>query len=93
MDELLRLVASRFRMKRHIEDMRIKTVAEKIGVTPSHISAIEHGKVKMSLRMYLDLCDVYDLDPGEFLNTVIAEHNAGSPRFFNPTRQRKEITP
>ncbi|MCI9597877.1 MAG: helix-turn-helix transcriptional regulator [Firmicutes bacterium] len=86
MDELLMLVASRFRMKRHIEDMPIKTVAEKLDVSPSHISSIELGKAKLSLRMYIALCDLYHLDPGKFLNTVIADHDAGvtgeSPKQF-----------
>ncbi len=89
MDELLMLVASRFRMKRHIEDLPIKTVAEKLDVSPSHISAIELGKVKLSLRMYIDLCDLYHLDPGKFLNAVIAEHNTGSPRFFRTMRNKE----
>lgn len=80
MDELSRLVASRLRMKRRIKDIRIKTVAEKLGLTPSYISAIELGKSRLSLKMYLSLCDIYELNPGDFLNAVITEHETGTPQ-------------
>lgn len=80
MDALLKLVAERLRMRRQIEGLRIKAVAEKLGVTPSYISAIELGKSRLSLKMYLSLCDIYELNPGDFLNAVIMEYETGTPQ-------------
>lgn len=79
MEELLKLIAIRLRMRRQVQDIRIKEVAEKLGVTPSYISAIETGKSRLPLELYLGLCSVYDVQPGKFLDAVIAEHQTGVP--------------
>lgn len=79
MNELLKLIAIRLRMQRQVQDMRIKEVAEKLDVTPSYISAIETGKSRLSLEIYLGLCSIYGIQPGKFLDAVIAEHQTGKP--------------
>lgn len=79
MDELLKLIAIRLRMQRQMQDIRIKEVAEKLGVSPSYISAIETGKSRLPLELYLGLCNVYDVQPGKFLDAVLAEYQTGEP--------------
>lgn len=80
MNELLKLLAERMRMRRKMQEIKLKNVAKKIGVSGSYISAIENGRCRISLEMYLALCKEYHLDPGKFLNAVIKEYKTGIPQ-------------
>lgn len=40
----------------------LKHMAEKIGITPSYLSSIEHGKIKPTSELINTIIDVYSLD-------------------------------
>ncbi|MFC6463742.1 helix-turn-helix domain-containing protein [Marinilactibacillus sp. GCM10026970] len=48
--------------------MTAKELAQKIDISPSFISAIEHNSTKLSLKTLSHICDVLDVSLAEFFN-------------------------
>ncbi|MEC6748640.1 helix-turn-helix transcriptional regulator [Marinilactibacillus sp. XAAS-LB27] len=48
--------------------MTAKELAQKIDISPSFISAIEHNSTKLSLKTLSHICDALDVSLSEFFN-------------------------
>lgn len=62
---------------RHAAGMTQQELANEVGVTRKHISAIECGKVLPSVPFSLRICEVLGLDVGEFLNNLVKGKDHG----------------
>ncbi len=53
---------------RMASNMTAKELAQKIDISPSFISAIEHNSTKLSLKTLAHICDVFGVSLSEFFN-------------------------
>lgn len=60
-------VGKRLKEIREDKDIKQKTVAERLNVTPGHISNIENGKVSPSLKLFEDMLEIYGVKSYEVL--------------------------
>ena len=66
-----KLVGARIQLFRERTDMTQKELAERLGCTPQHISAIERGIKTPKLETFVDICNVLQVQPNLLLRDVI----------------------
>ena len=64
MNEMIQNLGKKVRYYRTKNELTLKDLAEKIGVTPSLLSQIEHGKASPSLGTLKSLADVFNVPIG-----------------------------
>jgi transcriptional regulator with XRE-family HTH domain len=73
MDKLSTLVAAAIKKSRVKHGFQQQDLANVIGVTRTSISNIEHDKQAVSLAMFCKIADALNENPGELLNSVLAQ--------------------
>ena len=61
-------IYEKLKLKREALKFSRKTVAEKLFVSKELINEIENGRTRLSLEMFIKLCNIYNIPPMEFLN-------------------------
>ncbi|HEY1405506.1 MAG TPA: helix-turn-helix domain-containing protein, partial [Spirochaetota bacterium] len=64
MDEMVLNLGRKIRYYRNKQTLTLKELAERIGVTPSLLSQIEHGKASPSLSTLKSIADVFEIPVG-----------------------------
>lgn len=62
-------IGIRIQELRKANHMTAKTLAEKINISPSFISAIEHDTTKLSLKTLTHICEALGISLSDFFNT------------------------
>ena len=60
-------VGKKIRMKRVAQDMEVKELAEAVGVTLQHMSAVENGRKTASLKLLRKIAKELDCSLYEFI--------------------------
>ena len=60
-------VEKKIRMKRVAQDMQVKELAEAVGVTLQHMSAVENGRKTASLKLLRKIAKELDCSLHEFI--------------------------
>ena len=60
-------VGKKIRMKRVAQDMQVKELAEAVGVTLQHMSAVENGRETASLKLLRKIAKELDCSLYEFI--------------------------
>ena len=60
-------VGKKIRMKRVAQDMQVKELAEAVGVTLQHMSAVENGRKTASLKLLRNIAKELDCSLYEFI--------------------------
>lgn len=65
------------RIKIRRKELKIKQadLAEKLGISNNHMSAIENGKQKPSLDVFIEICNCINVSPDYLLLGVMHAHN------------------
>jgi transcriptional regulator with XRE-family HTH domain len=66
-DVLLRKIGRRIRQRRQELDMTQKELADRLGITPSNITIIEHGEQNLTIRTLAKLAEALDVTVGELV--------------------------
>lgn len=61
-------IGPRIKELRVASNMTAKELAQKIDISPSFISAIEHNSTKLSLKTLSHICEVFDVSLSEFFS-------------------------
>ena len=61
-------VGKRIRMKRVAKDLQVKELAERVGVTLQHMSAVENGRKTASLKLLRKIAKELDCSVLDFID-------------------------
>src|SRR3954454_15963959 len=75
-DEGHRLVGARLHELRRMRGLKLKDVADSVGVSPSFLSMVERGQTDLSLSRFSRLTEFYDIRPSERLMELRTTHDA-----------------
>lgn len=64
----LRLIGMRIKRERHKRDWTLIDLADRTGISKSHISLIERGHCDLSLGNFIRLSKAFDIPPESLLN-------------------------
>ena len=67
MDQIVAGMGKRIQERRKKMGVHQYELAEKVGITNTHLSAVEHGKVNPSLGTFLKICEELNVTPDELL--------------------------